>query len=372
MSSPLPPSLQRTDAPWSNRTPVPGNILKQLDQSLANDVPVLRAIISKLETEVAQCRKREQAIRDVFIQNQEKEQELSKWQRSYEKQAVDLKQAEVRLGIERRKLNREKAVLRIRDKEQQKMLDSNQAKKEGVGLKANHQNTKVNIIDNRVFHEYPYTHIFEAGRTEQNFMIDHNHNTKDFKKHKLPSLDVAHHSVLELLRRHEYYRGWLDCVKATEKAEFVDNCYLPASRLPDVNDEMSLMCAGANVGANFAWSALCKSRNKPEWNISLDSREWKISDLRQENVDAGKKSAFWIGVERGRLRAEKRFRERVNEEAVGPEWDGYGPMTMTQLGRHHTDDYRGEFPTLLEANPSTVGTSKWELRFGRDDTTNAS
>lgn len=64
---------------------------------------------------------------------------------------------------------------------------------------------------------------------------------------------------MELLRHHDYYSGWLDCIVNTEQKKYLQDIGdFDAPHLFDINSTVNPENAGLNAGALFTFAALCK------------------------------------------------------------------------------------------------------------------
>jgi len=81
---------------------------------------------------------------------------------------------------------------------------------------------------------------------------------------------------LSLLRRHDYYKGWLDCMKAFGDDAALKEAGASAETLKalrSVNNALSSRAAGARAGMLFDWSVLCAAYGVPERDDRFDDRD---------------------------------------------------------------------------------------------------
>lgn len=75
----------------------------------------------------------------------------------------------------------------------------------------------------------------------------------------LPDIDLEDLDV-QIFRTHNYYSGWVDCIKATESLHAYRTGRISKEKVAyifDINDYRSPDNAGVTAGANFTWSAMC-------------------------------------------------------------------------------------------------------------------
>ncbi|KAF2252055.1 hypothetical protein BU26DRAFT_502603 [Trematosphaeria pertusa] len=119
---------------------------------------------------------------------------------------------------------------------------------------------------------------------------------------------------VQLLRRHDYYKGWLDCVKASEDEELLRRGLITEEEAPhlrDMGDLRGLKNGGANVGAHFGWSVMCKVHQRRERDVRLDDQERAAADITPR---AGfEERPFWRHVKNGIEQASVKFHEQLGE-----------------------------------------------------------
>jgi hypothetical protein len=127
------------------------------------------------------------------------------------------------------------------------------------------------------------------------------------------------------LRRHDYYSGWLDAVRAIDHQKALGleahgkkmdtrSPILGAATayLRDRNDPRNLRNAGVNVGLLFAYSALYKQYNFAHCDERLDVREWDLDALKPvAREDEYYEFEFWYGVEFAVDRMNRLFRLKI-------------------------------------------------------------
>ncbi|KAF2032137.1 hypothetical protein EK21DRAFT_110346 [Setomelanomma holmii] len=137
---------------------------------------------------------------------------------------------------------------------------------------------------------------------------DRSHGLEDAEFSE-PAFVVADYFDIQLLRRHDYYEGWYDCLMMMHKKRSGKE-----TRSRDANGTnlaTSPPNAGANAGILFAFVALCQE-HKPEWSTRLDDRSWIMDLLFPEGYD--KHDEFWVGFANGVEYAEKFFVSYLAEE----------------------------------------------------------
>lgn len=117
------------------------------------------------------------------------------------------------------------------------------------------------------------------------------------------------HPAIELMRRHDYYLGWLDCIQTTYMKEHAD-IFSNHPRLVDKQEPRNAFNAGANIGALFCWVLLC-TEERAEWAVRLSNTAptWTHLKAYNDTVFDGPNGDFWRGVEHGEEIARARFAE---------------------------------------------------------------
>jgi hypothetical protein len=163
--------------------------------------------------------------------------------------------------------------------------------------------------------ERPYV-IHTYGDSEDLFKVD---NTDKFDKYKFDfSAAAMKGNDIAILRRHEYYKGWYDCMKETCLKSIVDlKPYLaessPYKEILNREHVRSPLNAGLNAGVTFTFSALCQQYNV-EYNKALDDYEWTMSSLVPNYLTKeALGSDFWIGFVKAKEDVEARFWDVVKE-----------------------------------------------------------
>ena len=275
-----------------------------------------RQRIKELEGELSQCRKRDAAFDEVrmnaFLKEQrsaQKERELEKREARIETgsesqelahRARELDAREVRLGGEEERMkSRKKELDRVKTD-----FESKEAALEAIAP-TTQQNPTV-VEDGKI---KAGIRVLFAGNTDSLFKVT---DAAKFATYRLPLSfeDMQGHHV-DLLRRHDYYKGWMDCTRVAGHLELVEQGHIAASGVPHLYDTMHRKnpnCAGANAGALFTWAALCQGR-KPEWNVRLDDRCYTLKSMAIPQLQKDK--PFWVGWATGEKYARVRFREEL-------------------------------------------------------------
>lgn len=264
-------------------------IWRELETRLASSEWRSRRRIRTLERELAQCRKSEGAVRAVFVQYHENVQELGPKLRALERKEAELQEREKRVAeLEENVTERgEQALAKAEE------LDVLLAKQKATDDCDNH-----------------------PGRVRSTYLLGCK-NAKlfelasDFKRPKW-----FNNIKLTLLRRHDYYKGWLDCKRAFDTKHAVacgDLTPAETAYLDDSHDPRSPINAGLNAGFIFGWSAICQGQGHPNRDDRLDDRAWTAEDLvpKVQGADV----AFWNSVEVGRKHVEKAFIKAREENA---------------------------------------------------------
>ncbi|KAF1943308.1 hypothetical protein EJ02DRAFT_465036 [Clathrospora elynae] len=104
----------------------------------------------------------------------------------------------------------------------------------------------------------------------------------NFDKYLLPiSFEDMNSHHMELLRRHDYYGGCMDCIWIAGQADFIEQGLMAKSDVPhlyDIEHPKNPECAGMNARYLFTRAAMCQIY-KPEWNIRLDDRCFDFNAL---------------------------------------------------------------------------------------------
>jgi hypothetical protein len=257
--------------------------------------------IKELEEELSQCRKREDAIEKVFVQNYEKQQELAGERRRLEREDALLEE-------ERESLRLQALDMADRKVDEQELKIKNIAAERGgeQTTESNETRTDENSITCASLHRHSFGAVKDLFKANPK-VIDWKpaYSTSSTFKHLAP--DVTDTRVF-LMRRHDYYKGWLDCIKATDDINASVNWIRSDDQkayLLNVRDSRNPENAGRNAGLSFMWSALCTEHGLPEHDVRLDNRTWNIEDLIpfSDRDDTG----FWKGFRWGAEKMEKLF-----------------------------------------------------------------
>lgn len=147
--------------------------------------------------------------------------------------------------------------------------------------------------------------VWSLGKAKENFDISPAHKTPRWLKDNLE---------MDLLRRHDYYEGWLDCMHARGQhnlylqggLEIVDIEYLY-----DSSNYRSPHNTGQIVGMTFGWSVLCTMHGVPERDNRLDDRKWELGDLEPKGIPTRQESYFWQSVKAGKAIAGDQLKEKL-------------------------------------------------------------
>lgn len=154
---------------------------------------------------------------------------------------------------------------------------------------------------------YNQSGFYSFGATDPLFLTEH---ATKFDKYVL---DLTHKQMnshgVELLRRHDYFKGWLDCKKNGHLSSLNRRGKFLLSEHPQIGDRdhpEREMVAGANAGGLFTWAAL-NERYNADHNIRLDDRQWAEIDL---DIPTGcAHYDFWVAVAFARYKVVKHFDE---------------------------------------------------------------
>jgi len=106
------------------------------------------------------------------------------------------------------------------------------------------------------------------------------------------------------LRHHDYYKGWLDCMRSSDTLQAWSEDQADWERIEylfDKKDVRSPINAGRNVGLLYGWSAICTEIDMPQHDARLDDRVWKLYHLIPKlDQTAGSGRDFWSGVKWGK------------------------------------------------------------------------
>ncbi|KAH3956276.1 hypothetical protein HBI56_067270 [Parastagonospora nodorum] len=291
---------------------------------------------SKLEQDLAQCQKREEAIKAVFFREFEKERALMLEDRRLKLKAEALARKSYRLNdkaeqLERKRTNTaqevrnlEATLLQLEESIALHRGDS-QVSSEAVGLR----NPSHTILMHAAGNTYPFSY--------GNVSLLHLDKVRASAS-TTPSNDKA----AALLRRHDYYTGWFHAMRSLNhrKAIVLDMEHSHHKRSParllsssidtkylqDLNNPHNPRNAGINAGLLFAYSALCKQHNLTE--SRLDTREWTLDDIKpvaREN-HAGD-FAFWDGMDYAVDKMKRLFKLKI-ERGIWKTGDDAAQITL--------------------------------------------
>jgi len=254
--------------------------------------------IGDLVKELEQCRKREDAVQKVFRQNHETVQELGLKMRALESKEAELDTKEKRLNAKEEALEEKNKELEAEENdlmEDRKRLETQE--------RGHRNSTTAGSTEQRLgravfIHYIGKEDLFEVKNTEK------------FDIYDLPiSVATMNDTDVQLLRRHDYYAGWYDCMTHTchkSRAERHPRFGTKHPYLNDVQHAANPENAGLNAGQLFTFAALCQ-KHKPEWSIRLDDRTWDLETLVPKMRSTN--SHFWRGFDMGKADMEARFPE---------------------------------------------------------------
>jgi hypothetical protein len=257
---------------------------------------VMQQRIETLETALAQSRKEESMARHMFLQISDKEDELAQLAR-------DLEEREKKVEEEEKKVEGEKEELR-------KERDEIAAMK--ASLESFVPAPQPEPLDQKKSRlEFPPLIMYHGSGSENLFKVT---DKAKFEKYEMPvSFEDMNISHVELLRRHDYYKGWFDCNKVKNHQESIEKGLVPASEfqyLSDSKHAKNPFDAGVNAGALFTFAALCQQQ-MPEWNVRLDERHFTANALVVPKLH--QKDPFWMGYFSGESEARAEFQKRMEE-----------------------------------------------------------
>ncbi|KAF1840140.1 uncharacterized protein K460DRAFT_410742 [Cucurbitaria berberidis CBS 394.84] len=227
---------------------------------------------SDLLRELEQHKKREAAIQAMFVQNYEKEQELARKVHELEAQNATLQEKE------QPKVDKSIAALEESSKQNDDSCDNYPGLEKGIT-------------------------IFSLADSVKKFGVS--------ADHKRPKWFDGYN--VDLLRRHDYYKGWLDCMRAFDDKAAAGRGSLSAEDTDHVFDVESPFQAGCSVGALFSWSALCNAHGVPQRDNRLDDRQWFLEDLVPKTPLDDLR--FWEGVQAGKNAVEPIFLETMRNDS---------------------------------------------------------
>jgi hypothetical protein len=119
------------------------------------------------------------------------------------------------------------------------------------------------------------------------------------------------------LMSHQYLGGYLDTNmvfeqrRAHKKGYSIDEQEI--AYLKDIEHPRHPLQRGIQIGYVFTWRALCREQNKPDWDDSLDIRQWSAADFSPLTTDY-KITGMLGGTKVGAEKAEKAFSGRKAKE----------------------------------------------------------
>lgn len=267
--------------------------------------------IVELKGEVAQYRKRDSAFRDFFVWMYKETKDMHKEKDRLEGRKDSLRAKYKELRVDQKTLESECLELEERELLFKAKLGPRNASEEAIDYHSLHgghdpaQPRKLREIN-------PWT----AGKIGRHFGMGGPLDIWDGQPEKF-------HKIEKLLRKHDYYAGWLDAMQAIDLEKAIDEARLGMSahvntikvhasrktiHLLDEGLPKNPLNAGLNAGLLFAWSALCATYNLPQHDVRLDDRVWQLSDLVPFSEDTRSVCEdFWEGVSNGVDKMERLF-----------------------------------------------------------------
>ncbi|KAF2867378.1 hypothetical protein BDV95DRAFT_610780 [Massariosphaeria phaeospora] len=226
---------------------------------------------------LAEWEKRENAILAVFAVNHQKESELTQRESELTQRDSELTQRDNEITqrdnsptqrdnelIQRDSelTQRERAVEEIEDEQE---TENERLEWEGAWIHQLVMSRKNITAVPKQAHLRKMTaqRLLHMGRALENFQVN-----PDLRidTSSLPDIDMDDLAV-KLLRVHDCYRGWLDCNRAIDHEMALHEGRITEEEvayLTDYHDYRNPFNAGSMAGINFTWSALCHSHDKPE------------------------------------------------------------------------------------------------------------
>ncbi|KAF1957967.1 hypothetical protein CC80DRAFT_491282 [Byssothecium circinans] len=244
-----------------------------------------------MENELLQNRLREDAVQAVFVRLYEKEKELVLKEQKLDVREVHLKAEDERLKIKNNHL-----------KERDSHVDAYVADQGRLSIfqKGTTMHSTAKTKENDVTEEPIATsglipgYHFALSSGTRNFLESENYSHFE-QYHTSPfSTEMMKETRMQLLRRYDYHKGWLDSERAHELQAARIRGHVTAgevSYLDDHHDTRSPFNAGRNAALFFTWSALCSAHNVQEQDVRLDGRAWARTDL--EPVMEPRPGTFW-------------------------------------------------------------------------------
>jgi hypothetical protein len=248
--------------------------------------------VSELQKELSQCQKRETAVREVFLQNFETTNSIAQ-------ERLELRELKAWLACKSKQIDREQQDFE-RDKAKihsktHKTTSSTQEEPTANDFgKSGESNKKTPV----------WRWMPKVGKTyDFNISLPN----KRFKEYDLPlSTKQMNDPAVELMRRHDYYVGWLDSFHARP---------LPT----DEQHPRNAYIAGANAGAVLAWIQYCE-KDRADWAVCMFNNysdmkpiaTWKVPEA--VLVAKSPLGDFWRGFMHGTAIAKLKFEEECDKE----------------------------------------------------------
>jgi hypothetical protein len=290
--------------------------------------------IAELKRELGQCRKCEDAISAVLVWRSENKQDITRSRLAFEDKKLEIQRKEAALAKERfqferetiefenekalfknekAKFENEKAKFENEKKNEEKMRTTKEqlaAENQSLAEQKKELEKIRPIIPKNplVLLEPRKRWVFYFGRAKAQFNVEPNPAAAAYDP--LPSIDMKDKDIM-MMRTFDYYKGWLDCMKAVEDTEAErDGATIPTGMsdyLSDNKDPRNPYNAGQMIGANFGWSTICKEHQESGWDIRLDNRQWQQSELMLFQRFRAHHAQFWAGLSDGYLFAMRLF-----------------------------------------------------------------
>jgi hypothetical protein len=247
--------------------------------------------IDDLEEELSQCRKREEAGQEMFLQLFGENQKICA-----ERRRLDAKEARIKKIFEDVRSDKEELGEAQACLEHDKMLF--QAIHDSLAqLDTSNIKDSISVDEKR---EVGEINPFSVGMTSKQF------RDKDLSRWNLKGAHRA--KIVGLRYRHEYYRGWLDAMRSEDDKEAFwmlkhgmkrEITWRPDEILRHMYEKTNPkhpFTVGFNAGLLFGWSTLCRLHSLPQHDIRLDSRKWHLGDLIRQANQRTTHSEFWKGM----------------------------------------------------------------------------
>jgi hypothetical protein len=254
--------------------------------------------VSELQTELSQCQKRETAVREVFSQNFETTNSIAR-------ERLELRELEARLASKEKQLDREHMKLVI-----EKSSFHSATYETADSLQVEYSPSDSSKSQDIKKKNPDWRWIPKVGKTPsfKTFL-----NEPCFKEYGLPiSIEQMNDPAIELMKRRDYYLGWLDCSWAnytTAHAHMFPECALLFEKASKY-----LFNAGANVGALLGWAKMCEEE-KVDWGVRVyNTRKCIAFELFGDKKTPAPPSDFWRGLVYGREVAEAKFAEECAKD----------------------------------------------------------